>query len=118
MKEFQELHSIAARDLKYSEWSQQRTLDEKAQMLLQEVKEMMEAVKKQDMLNLQEELGDIIWDALTITALAEEKGLFTADETLRKVADKIKMRKPWIFTGEKLTAEQESRYWKKAKEKT
>lgn len=117
MKEFQELHSIAVRDLKYSEWSQQRTLDEKAQMLRQEANEMIDAVKNQNMQNLQEELGDIIWDALTIAAWAEEKGLFTTDETLSKVADKIKMRKPWIFTGKKLTAEQESECWKKAKER-
>ena len=45
MKEFQDLHSIAVEDRKYSEWSQQRTLDEKAQMLQQEVNEMIDAVK-------------------------------------------------------------------------
>ncbi len=117
MKEFQELHSIAVEDRKYSEWAQQRTLQERADMLKEEVDEMMEAVKNNDMANLQEELGDIIWDALNIAALAEEKGLFTTQETLNNTIHKIKTRKPWIFTHEKLTAEEESLRWKKAKEK-
>ena len=114
-KLFEELYLIAVMDRKHSPWSQQQTFSERAQMLQDEVEEIMEAIKSQDPENLREELGDVIWDALTIAAIAEEKGLFTPDEILNHTISKIKLRKPHIFTGEKVPIEEESRRWMEAK---
>lgn len=117
MKLFEELNSIAILDRKNSAWSQQQNFSERAKMLQEEVEEMIGAIKNEDYQNLQEELGDIIWDALTIAAIAEEKTLFTTQQVLSRVSAKIKRRKPWIFTNEKLGAEEESRRWKEAKKR-
>lgn len=117
MSTFEELRAIAVKDRRYSEWSQQRTLIERVEFLRKEVEELQEAVRKSDVENLREELGDVFWDALTIVAHAEEQGLFTTKEVLSQAVQKIRVRKPWIFTGEKLSANEEDRRWQESKKK-
>lgn len=113
---FEELRAIARKDCRYSEWSKQRTLIERVEFLRKEVEELQEVVRKSNVENLREELGDVFWDALTIVAHAEEQGLFTTKEVLSQVVEKVQERKPWIFTGEKLSAN-EDRRWQESKQK-
>ena len=64
-------------------------------------------------------MGDSLWDLMFLMVVAEEKKLFTAKEVIEGAIEKIKRRKPWIFTGEKVSLEDEERLWfiAKAKEK-
>ncbi len=112
---FQELYKAVINDRKYSEWSQQKTLAQRAQFLLGEIEELKEAIITENPKNVKEELGDVIWLAMTMVALAEEKGLFTADEVFNSTLSKIKERKPFIFTGEYVSLEEEAKQWKETK---
>ena len=115
MKQFRELHQAITKDRKYSPWSKERTLSERANMLQEESQEVLQALENGDMANLKEELGDVIWDAIAVAVIAEEKGLFTTEEVLRRVVEKFQQRKPWIFRGIAVSKEEESRLWIKAK---
>ncbi len=117
MKEFQELHQAVINDRRYSLWSKQQTITERIRTLQGEVQELSEALHNENITNFQEELGDVIWDTLSIAAIAEEKGLFTTQEVLHNVILKFKQRKPFIFTGESVSKEEESRIWQEAKNK-
>ncbi len=117
MKQFQELHQAVSNDRRYSPWSKERTLSERVQMLHEEVQEVLQALGNEDLVNLKEELGDVIWDAVAVAVIAEEKGLFSTEEVLHDVVDKFKQRKPWIFKDIPVSIKEESRLWIEAKKK-
>ena len=100
-------------------WAREREIAQQLPELESEVAEFREAVEKGDVENMREELGDVLWDALFIGIIAEEKGLFTLRDAIEDAHTKLKRRKPWIFE-EKDISEEESlkRYHEiKAKEK-
>ena len=113
---FDTFYDMLKLDRKNSTWSSQNTMESRYDELLGEVQEIKEAIDRNDNLNLKEELGDTLWDLLFLVVLAEEKGLFTSDDIIQSSIDKLKRRKPWIFTGEKLDIAEEHRRWMKAKE--
>ena len=47
--------------------------------------------------NLQEELGDLLFQVLFHASLAEEEGLFTLEDVARTAADKMVRRHPHVF---------------------
>ncbi len=120
MKErFEELFKILKLDRKVSPWSQRDTFEKRHSELVKEIEEIKLAIQNKDTENLKEEIGDSLWDLMCVMVVAEEKELFTAKEVIEGAIEKIKRRKPWIFTGEKITIEDEARLWQiaKAKEK-
>lgn len=90
-------------------WTRTRNgLLEEILELEDEVRELKEAVEKNDVENMREELGDVFWDALYFGMLAEEKGLFTLKEVFEEVHRKMKRRKPWVFGNEKVASAEEA----------
>ncbi len=65
--------------------------------LVEEAYEVMEAVEAGDPDMLKEELGDLLLQVLFHCRLAEEQGLFDADETARALAQKMVDRHPHVF---------------------
>lgn len=116
-KEFDELLQAVKNNRKYSVWVREKSIDEYSEHLLDEIKEVIEAIKKRDLENLKEELGDSLWDLLTMFAICEEKYGFGVDDSARIVLDKFKKRKPHIFEGKVLTIEEELKLWNAAKNK-
>ena len=104
-------------DRQNSAWAKQNTLESRFAELKSEIAEIEQALNKKDMQNLKEELGDALLDLMTLMVIAEDQGHFKAEEAIKEIITKIKRRKPWIFNGEKLTAEQEVERWKEAKKR-
>ena len=118
MKEkFEEFYDMLKLDRKNSVWSRKNTFDYTYAELKGEIDELGEALKNHDLQNLKEELGDSFWDLLFLAVIAEEKGYFTMKEVIETSIEKLKRRKPWIFTGEKLSMDEERIRWEKAKSK-
>lgn len=116
-KTFQELYMAVANDRRYSPWTKEQTALDIIKQLQGEIQELSEAVQKGDVINFREELGDVIWNVMSIAAIAEEKGLFTTQEVLYTVITKFRQRKPFIFIGEYFSKEEELRVWQEAKTK-
>ena len=87
-------------------WAKSRDIALQMPRLEGEVREFRQAVEKNDAENMKEELGDILWDALFIGIIAEEKGLFTLKEAIEEAHAKLKRRKPWVFGNEKVSSEE------------
>ena len=98
-----------------SSWSKKQTFNGAFEELIGEIKEVESALENDNMDNLREELGDVLWDLLSLFAIAEDKELFNSKEIVENIKEKIKRRKPWIFTGEKLTSDEEVRRWNETK---
>lgn len=116
MKErFAEFYSMLALDRRNSAWSRQDTFLHRYEELLSEVKEIKESLDNKDDENFKEEVGDALWDLLFLMVMAEEKGIFTAKEVIEGAIAKLKRRKPWIFTGKKLSIDEEVKRWTEVK---
>lgn len=84
---------------------------EYAQHLASEVDEVLLAIDGEDPANLEEELGDVFW---VIHALILKAGLehgFTLDDVVSGVVRKFRRRKPHIFSGRRVSREQEIARW-------
>lgn len=71
--------------------------------------------------NLKEELGDLLLQVVMHAQIAEEEGLFTIDDVIRGISEKMIRRHPHVFgeetvsdSGEALTKWSEIKKWEKA----
>lgn len=77
------------------------TLQSHKEELLSETLEVKEAVEKEDWENLKEELGDVLHDWFIFCKIAEKQGLFTTEDVLRHLREKIHRRNPHVFGNAK-----------------
>lgn len=115
--DFEALIKAMKNNLAYSEWASSRTIEQQFEELQKEINELKKAIKNNDLNNLKEELGDVLWDLIFIITICEQKGHFDIKEVMTSVLEKMKRRKPFIFEGKKTNLEEESDIWKKVKEK-
>ena len=92
---------------------------------LEEAYEVAEAIENGDMDELRSELGDLLFQVIFYSRLAEEQGNFDFEQVVEHIIDKLIRRHPHVFTpseGERLqilNAEEQTRAWEihKAKER-
>jgi len=116
-EEVEKLYEILKIDRSKSPWTNSVTMLDWMNHLESEMKEVKEALEKNDLENLHEELGDIFHVALMSLVIAEDSHQADAKKIISNITEKLNRRKPWIFTDEKITVEEEKRRWKEIKEK-
>ncbi len=117
---FQKLIDIAAK-LRSDEgcpWDRAQTIESLMEGLEEESGEVLEAVKKGDYKNLQEELGDLLFQIVMVAQIASEKEMFSMKEVMDDIAQKLIDRHTWVFGEDKAeTAEEALAQWKANKKK-
>lgn len=78
-------------------WDLKQNLNTMIPHLLEESYEVVEAIEKQDMVNLREELGDLLLQVVFLSQLAKEKSLFDFEDVVNDVSTKIIRRHPHVF---------------------
>ena len=78
-------------------WDREQTITSLKTNLIDEVKEVIEAIDKEDYDNLKEEIGDLIWVVSLLTQIAKENEMFKMKDVLLNVMKKIKHRHPHVF---------------------
>jgi len=97
-------------------WDRKQTLESLAPNILEEAKEIYEAVKSKSTDNLREELGDLLMVIFMEIEIAQEKGLFTYSDVLTGAINKFIRRHPHVFGDIKVnTPEEALAVWKKMK---
>jgi len=114
---FEDLYEKLVLDRKYSNYSKTATLKDRQDELEKEIQELRQAIMNNDTDNLKEELGDALWDLLSLMIIADEKEMFTTKEVIEGAIFKLKSRKPWVFEGKPLPVEEELARWHEAKRK-
>lgn len=102
-------------------WDKEQTIASLRPYILEEACEAIEAIDEGNDANLEEELGDLLFNILFVCKLAEKEGRFSTESVLQKIRDKLVNRHPHVFEGEKLaTSEAVLQQWEyiKAKEKS
>ncbi len=64
---------------------------------LEEAYEVVDAIERDDMDALKEELGDLLLQVVFHARLAEEQGLFDFDDVAASISDKMTRRHPHVF---------------------
>ena len=76
----------------------------------------MEAIEQNDPENLCEELGDVLLQVLLHAQIAKEEGLFTMDDVINGLAEKMIRRHPHVFGDEEYGSdEQNQARWEEIK---
>jgi nucleoside triphosphate diphosphatase len=86
-------------------------------LLLEEAYEVIDAVNARDFAELEEELGDLLFQVIFYARLAEEEKRFSIDDVIEGIHAKLVRRHPHVF-GEKRarTPEEALESWRSVKE--
>ncbi len=78
-------------------WDREQTFDSIKPYTLEETYEVLDAIDRRDFEGLCEELGDFLLQAVFHAQMAAEQGLFTMEDCLRAINEKLVRRHPHIF---------------------
>lgn len=78
-------------------WDKLQTHSTLRRYLLEEVYEVLEAIDREDVDNLKEELGDVLLQIVFHARLAEEQGFFTLQDIIDDITEKMIRRHPHVF---------------------
>ena len=78
-------------------WDRVQTLASLRPFLLEETYEALEALDAGDHAGLREELGDLLFEIVFLSRIAEEQGHFTIADAIDAVAAKLVRRHPHVF---------------------
>ena len=81
-------------------WDREQTHESLKKCFMDETEEVMQAIDHQDDENLCEELGDVLLQVVLQSQIAEEEGLFSLDDVIRKAGEKMLRRHPHVFSSE------------------
>jgi len=79
------------------EWDTVQTFETIAPYTIEEAYEVADAIAREDMEALADELGDLQLQVVFHAQMAEESGLFTLEDVLVRICDKMERRHPHIF---------------------
>lgn len=101
---FQEVVAIIDRLLGPNgcEWDRRQTLESLRSCVVEEVYELIEAIDLNDNAMILEELGDLFFNAIFFSRVAEKEGRFAMSDVLKGIAEKLIRRHPHVFGDVKL----------------
>lgn len=111
-EKFHNLLEDIRKTLEECPWAKEQTIETLKNEPVKEAKEVLDAINKNDFKNLREELGDLLYDVLLVSLVAERDGMLRVEDVISEINEKIRRRKPWCFGGEKVeTSEQAVKRW-------
>jgi MazG family protein len=97
-------------------WDAEQTHRSLVSNLIEEAYETVDAIERDDMKHLEEELGDLLLQVVFHSELAEEGGRFDLDDVARGIADKLVRRHPHVFaTADAATTDAVLQQWDQIK---
>ena len=78
-------------------WDVAQTYETIAPYTIEEAYEVADAIGRKDMPHLKEELGDLLFQVVFHSRIAEEGGHFTLDEVVSGLVEKMTRRHPHVF---------------------
>lgn len=78
-------------------WDLEQTFATIAPYTIEEAYEVADAIERNDLGDLQDELGDLLFQVVFHARMAEEAGAFAFDDVARAICAKLKRRHPHVF---------------------
>ncbi|MFN8007616.1 MAG: nucleoside triphosphate pyrophosphohydrolase [Terriglobia bacterium] len=108
-KNFEELVALVDR-LKGPDgcpWDREQTFDTLKPMVLEEAYEVLDAMDAGDRQELCAELGDLLFQVVFLSKLAEEEGSFQIEQVIAGILSKMIRRHPHVFGNERASSPEE-----------
>lgn len=97
-------------------WDLEQTFRTIAPYTIEEAHEVADAIERDDVDHLKDELGDLLFQVVFHARLAREIGAFDFDEVAGAVADKLIRRHPHVFgDGPMIDADTQTESWERIK---
>lgn len=88
-------------------WDIKQTFKTIAPYTLEEAYEVLDAIERNDMDDLRDELGDLLLQVVFHARMAEEAKHFDFEAIAGAIADKLERRHPHVFSGQNITSDAE-----------
>ncbi|MDK4807359.1 MAG: nucleoside triphosphate pyrophosphohydrolase [Novosphingobium aromaticivorans] len=98
------------------EWDLAQSFATIAPYTIEEAYEVADAIARNDIADLREELGDLLLQVVFHSRIAQEAGHFDFDAVAAAIADKMEARHPHIFAAQDYTGQSRQDRWENAKE--
>lgn len=99
-------------------WDKEQTFATIAPYTIEEAYEVADAIERADMPALKEELGDLLFQVVFHSRMAEEQGSFAFGDVVQGICDKMERRHPHVFGTEQIgDAEQQTLAWEEHKQR-
>ncbi len=93
-------------------WDKDQKLESLKAFIIEEAYEVVEAIESGDMDELEEELGDLLYQIVFASQICREEGRFDMDGVVTRLYDKLVRRHPHVFGEEKAkNAEEALKRW-------
>jgi MazG family protein len=97
-------------------WDREQTFASIAPYTIEEAYEVADAIEREDLTHLKDELGDLLFQVVFHAQMAQERGAFDFEAVAGAICDKLRRRHPHVFGGAgALTAAEQSRVWENIK---
>ena len=97
-------------------WDIEQTFDSIAYYSIEEAYEVVEAIEEKNYDQLKNELGDLLFQVVFHSEIANEKNLFNLDDIVESISTKLISRHPHVFGDEKINnAREQTDQWEKKK---
>ena len=99
-------------------WDREQGFADIARYTIEEAYEVADAISQNDMAQLREELGDLLFQTVFHSRIAEEAGAFSLDDVTNDLVRKMVRRHPHVWgDGHERTAEEQVQEWEEVKAK-
>lgn len=97
-------------------WDRKQTIESLRHLTIEEVFELSQAIVDEDYQDVKKELGDIIMHIVFYSRIAEDRNLFTIDDVINGICEKLIIRHPHVFGDTSVkNAEEVADNWEKIK---
>jgi len=116
LKAFERLLNIMDDLRKGCPWDMKQTIESLRYLTIEETYELSDAILKNDLDGIREELGDLMLHLVFYAKIGKEKGAFDITDVLEGISEKLIRRHPHIYGElEVVDAEDVKRNWEKIK---
>nr|WP_137678400.1 nucleoside triphosphate pyrophosphohydrolase [Parerythrobacter lutipelagi] len=99
------------------EWDRAQRFETIVPHTIEEAYEVADAVERGNLDDIRDELGDLLFQVIFQSRIAEEAGQFDFQDVARSICDKLEARHPHIFSGEDMPGGMREERWEALKEK-
>jgi tetrapyrrole methylase family protein/MazG family protein/ATP diphosphatase len=97
-------------------WDLEQNFRTIAPYTIEEAYEVADAIERNDLAELKNELGDLLFQTVFHARMAEEAGAFNFEDVARAITEKMKSRHPHVFgDADARDAEEQTRQWEAQK---
>ena len=100
------------------EWDKEQTFKSIAPFTIEEAYEVADAIERENVSDLKEELGDLLLQVVFLSQIAKEEELFSFDDVAKTISEKLVRRHPFVFSDKKNhSLDEQVNQWEETKRK-